>query len=125
MPAAVRTYKRTPLHTSCLNAIRRPFLALHSLRPFPRRRESHRRKNFAKIFFGFGHFFCYSVKKYIFSHSRSPAMPSPGQPKALDPDKQQTVCSLIGAGVSLRQAAHFVHCDPKTIRSEAKRNEEF
>jgi hypothetical protein len=52
-------------------------------------------------------------------------MPPPGHPKALDAEKQKTVCSLVEAGVSLRQAAHFVDCDPKTIRREAQRNDDF
>jgi hypothetical protein len=52
-------------------------------------------------------------------------MSAPGQPSALDADKQKTVCALVTAGVSLRQAAHFVDCDPKTIRREAQRNDEF
>jgi IS30 family transposase len=38
---------------------------------------------------------------------------------------QKTVCSLVATGVSLRQAAHFVNCDPKTIRREALRNDDF
>jgi hypothetical protein len=52
-------------------------------------------------------------------------MPERGQPRALDAPKQKTVCSLVATGVSLRQAAHFVNCDPKTIRREAKRNDNF
>jgi IS30 family transposase len=48
-----------------------------------------------------------------------------GQPRALDDEKQKTVCSLVAAGASLRQAAHFVDCDPKTIRREARRNHDF
>ena len=48
-----------------------------------------------------------------------------GQPRALDDEKQKTVCSLVAAGASLRQAAHFVDCDPKTIRREARRNDDF
>jgi IS30 family transposase len=48
-----------------------------------------------------------------------------GQPRALDDEKQKTVCSLVAAGASLRQAAHFVDCDPKTIRREVKRNDDF
>jgi hypothetical protein len=48
-----------------------------------------------------------------------------GQPRALDADKQKTVCSLVAAGASLRQAARFVDCDPKTIRREAQRNDDF
>jgi hypothetical protein len=31
----------------------------------------------------------------------------------------------VAAGASLRQAAHFVDCDPKTIRREARRNDDF
>jgi IS30 family transposase len=52
-------------------------------------------------------------------------MTGPGQPRALDDDKQQTICAFVRAGASLRQAAHLVHCDPKTIRREAQRNDEF
>jgi len=52
-------------------------------------------------------------------------MPDRGQPRALDAPKQKTVCSLVATGVSLRQAAHFVNCDPKTIRREAQRNDDF
>jgi hypothetical protein len=48
-----------------------------------------------------------------------------GQPRALDDEKQKTVCLLVAAGASLRQAAHFVDCDPKTIRREARRNDDF
>jgi hypothetical protein len=48
-----------------------------------------------------------------------------GQPRALDDKKQKTVCSLVAAGASLRQAAHLVGCDPKTIRREAGRNHAF
>jgi hypothetical protein len=55
----------------------------------------------------------------------SNSLSSPGQPKALDDDKQKTVCSLVAAGVSLRQVARFVDCDPKSIRREAQRNDDF
>jgi hypothetical protein len=48
-----------------------------------------------------------------------------GQPRALDPPKQKTICSLVAAGASLRQAARFIDCDPKTIRREAGRNDDF
>jgi hypothetical protein len=54
-----------------------------------------------------------------------PPQPPTGRPKSLDEEKQNTVCSLIAAGVSLRQAARFVGCDPKSIRREAHRNGEF
>jgi hypothetical protein len=49
----------------------------------------------------------------------------PGQHKALDASKQDAVCNLVAAGVSLRQAARYVECDPKSIRREAARNDEF
>jgi hypothetical protein len=49
----------------------------------------------------------------------------PGQPKALDSSKQDTVCNLVAAGVSIRHAARYVDCDPKSIRREAARNDEF
>lgn len=52
-------------------------------------------------------------------------MPDRGQPRALDVSKQKTVCSLVATGCSLRQAALFVACDPKTIRREARRNDNF
>ncbi len=52
-------------------------------------------------------------------------MSEPGRPKALDDAKQASVCSLVAAGVSLRQVAHFVSCDPKSIRREAERNDRF
>ena len=52
-------------------------------------------------------------------------MSNPGQPKALDDKRQKTFCSLIAAGASVRQAAHFVDCDPKSIRREAERNDDF
>jgi hypothetical protein len=52
-------------------------------------------------------------------------MPLPGRPKALDDENQKTICSLLAAGASLRQAAHFVDCDPQSIRREAERNDEF
>jgi hypothetical protein len=48
-----------------------------------------------------------------------------GRPKALDEDKKATVCSLIAAGVGLRQAGRFVDCDPNSIRREARRNRDF
>jgi hypothetical protein len=48
-----------------------------------------------------------------------------GHPRALDADKQKTVCSLVAAGASLCQAARFVDCDPKTIRREVRRNDDF
>ena len=48
-----------------------------------------------------------------------------GRPKALDEDKRATVCNLIAAGVSLRQAAQFVDCDRRSVRREAQRNGEF
>jgi hypothetical protein len=56
---------------------------------------------------------------------QSDAPPRPGRPKALDDDKQATICNLVAAGVSLRQAARFVDCDPNSIRREARRNVEF
>jgi len=49
----------------------------------------------------------------------------PGQQKALDTSKQDAVCNLVAAGVSIRQAARFVDCDPKSIRRERARNDEF
>jgi len=52
-------------------------------------------------------------------------MPAAGRPRALDEDKQATVCSLVAGGVSLRQAATFVDCDPRSIRREAERNDDF
>lgn len=52
-------------------------------------------------------------------------MSEPGRPKALDSDKQTTVCSLVASGVSVRQAAHYLGCAPKSIRREAERNGEF
>jgi hypothetical protein len=55
--------------------------------------------------------------------SQAPARP--GRPRALDRDKQATICNLVAAGVSLRQAAQFVDCDRSSIRREAKRNGEF
>jgi hypothetical protein len=48
-----------------------------------------------------------------------------GQHKALDASKQDAVCNLIAAGVSIRQAARYVECDPKSIRREAARNDDF
>src|SRR5262245_18977628 len=60
----------------------------------------------------------------MFTYKES-AMAERGQPRALNPDKHKTICSLVAAGASLRQAARFVDCDPKTIRSEAQRNDEF
>ena len=52
-------------------------------------------------------------------------MSNPGRPKTLDDEKQKSVCSLLAAGASLRQAAHFVDCDPQSIRREAERNDDF
>ena len=52
-------------------------------------------------------------------------MSASGRPRALDDQKLKTVCSLVAAGVSLRQAAHFVDCDPQSIRREAARNDDF
>jgi hypothetical protein len=68
---------------------------------------------------------------FVIRHSSFPqpspasTMSTPGRPKALDHDKRKTVCSLVAAGVSLRQAAHFVGCDPRSIRREAARNGDF
>jgi hypothetical protein len=45
--------------------------------------------------------------------------------KALDDEKRAAVCSLVAAGVSLRQAAHFLDCDPQSIRREVRRNDDF
>jgi IS30 family transposase len=50
---------------------------------------------------------------------------NPGQPKALDDKNQKTVCALVAAGATLSQVAQFVGCDPKTIRREARRNDDF
>jgi hypothetical protein len=47
------------------------------------------------------------------------------RPNALDDDKRSTICSLVASGVSLRQAAHHIGCDPKSIRREANRNDDF
>lgn len=52
-------------------------------------------------------------------------MSTAGRPKVLDEGKQATICSLITAGVSLRQAANFVDCDPNSIRREVQRNDGF
>lgn len=49
----------------------------------------------------------------------------PGQHKALDTSKLDAVCNLVAAGVSIRQAARFMDCDPKSIRRERARNDEF
>jgi hypothetical protein len=55
-----------------------------------------------------------------------PLNPSrPGRPRALDENKKATVCNLVAAGVSLRQAAQFVDCDRRSIRREAQRNGAF
>ncbi len=60
------------------------------------------------------------------SEKHGPLNPSrTGRPRALNDDKQATVCSLIAEGASLRQAARFVDCDPNSIRREARRNDEF
>jgi hypothetical protein len=45
--------------------------------------------------------------------------------KALDDDKRSTICSLVTAGVSLRQAANYVGCSPKSIRRDINRNGQF
>jgi hypothetical protein len=47
------------------------------------------------------------------------------RPKALDDDKRSTICTLVANGVSLRQAAHYVGCAPKSIRREITRNGQF
>jgi hypothetical protein len=52
-------------------------------------------------------------------------MSAAGRPRALNEDNQATVCSLVAAGVSLRQAAEFVDCDARSIRRAAQRNDEF
>src|SRR5262245_9602092 len=57
--------------------------------------------------------------------TRGTAMSAVGRPRALDEDKQTTVCSLVAAGVSIREAADFLDCDPRSIRREAERNENF
>src|SRR5262245_9687846 len=64
----------------------------------------------------------------LFVHSslaRGTAMATVGRPRALGDDQQDTVCSLVAAGVSVRQAADFLDCDPRSIRREAQRNEDF
>jgi hypothetical protein len=48
-----------------------------------------------------------------------------GRPKALDDPKRSTICSLVASGVSLRQAAGYIGCTPKSIRREIERNGEF
>jgi hypothetical protein len=48
-----------------------------------------------------------------------------GQKKALDTSKQDAICNLVASGVSIRQAARYVDCDPKSIRREAGRNDAF
>jgi IS30 family transposase len=48
-----------------------------------------------------------------------------GHPRVLDVAKQSTICALVANGVSVRQAAHFVNCNPKTVRREALRNDDF
>lgn len=38
-----------------------------------------------------------------------------GRPTVLDPVKQITVCALVGAGLSQREAAEYVDCSPAAI----------
>jgi hypothetical protein len=56
---------------------------------------------------------------------QSEIAPRRGRPRVLDENKQATVCNLVAAGVSLRQAAQFIDCDRKSIRREAQRNGAF
>lgn len=52
-------------------------------------------------------------------------MSTAGRPKVLDENSQAIVCNLVAAGVSIREAADFLDCDPRSIRREAERNENF
>lgn len=52
-------------------------------------------------------------------------MSQPGRHRTLDDAKRNTICALVATGVSVRRAARFVECDPRTIRNEAQRNDEF
>jgi IS30 family transposase len=49
----------------------------------------------------------------------------PGRHTALDNEKRSAICSLVAFGVSLRQAANYIGCAPKSIRREIERNDEF
>jgi hypothetical protein len=71
-----------------------------------------------------GLFYC-RVFSQLSTFNSQLSNPMSGQPKALDDAKQATVCSLVAAGISLRQAAYFVDCDPKSIRRQAARNDDF
>jgi hypothetical protein len=58
-------------------------------------------------------------------HHLNHEVPMPGRHKILDDDKRSTICSLVASGVSLRQAANYIGCAPKSIRREIERNDEF
>lgn len=48
-----------------------------------------------------------------------------GRPRLLNAESKAMIITAIEAGSSIRMAAKFVRCDPKTIREECKRDPEF
>jgi hypothetical protein len=48
-----------------------------------------------------------------------------GRPRALDEVKRREICALVSTGCGVLGAAHYVGCNPITIRREAARNPEF
>ncbi len=56
--------------------------------------------------------------------ARANARPA-GRPRVLDAHKMGQICGLLAAGMSRRQAAHVVACNPNTITNELRRNEKF
>jgi hypothetical protein len=48
-----------------------------------------------------------------------------GRPRALDDNKRREICALVSTGCGVLGAAHYVGCNPITIRREAARNPEF
>ncbi len=58
--------------------------------------------------------------------------PPPGQPPetrgrkpVLDPVKQATLCALVAAGLSQRQAAQHLDCSPSAVTKLARRDPDF
>jgi len=47
------------------------------------------------------------------------------RPRKLDDTKQAQLARLVAAGLSIRNAARLVDCDPRTVRSEVRRNRQF
>jgi hypothetical protein len=53
------------------------------------------------------------------------AMTSPGRPPVLDKPRCAEICQLVAAGHSVATAARLIGCDARTIRRQARRDEDF